>query len=198
MWVFSMQTSETAGWWYADASRAQRTASGVEHAVGVVDGMELHARSCGPPRRTRRPRRAGAPGDHGGSRRGQDPDGNLVGHGPRGDEERGRLADASANASSSARTVGILPVVVVAHLGVGHGAAHGRCRPGDRVTAQIDQVGHAITLTVAPVTSRRAPPAPDCTGRSPAVPERPARHPRAARRRGGRSRVPNGSCSACR
>ena len=28
MWVFSRQTSETAGWWYADAARAHVTASG--------------------------------------------------------------------------------------------------------------------------------------------------------------------------
>ena len=64
----------------------------------------------------------------------------------------------------------ILPVVVVAHLGVGHGAPHVRCRSGDRVTAQVDQAGHAFTLT-GPGNIPAVSPAP-AARRSPAVPER--------------------------
>ena len=157
MWVFSRQTSETAGWWYADAARGPRDGVGRDHPVGVIHGVELHTRIA-----RRRAVLVGhqvvaRPGHHGGSGRGQEPHGNLVGHGPRGDEECGRLADALGERLLQRAHGGIFPVVVVAHLGVGHGAPHGRCRSGDRVTAQIDQVGHAFTLTGAPVTSRRVP-----------------------------------------
>ena len=42
----------------------------------------------------------------------------------------------------------VLAVVVVADLGLRHGAPHGGRGSGDGVAAQVDHVGHALTLSV--------------------------------------------------
>ena len=86
-------------------------------------------------------------GHHGGPGRGQHPDGDLVGHDARGHEQRGRLADPRREGLLERPHRRILAVVVVADLGLGHGAAHRRRGPGDGVAAQVDHVGHAVRLT---------------------------------------------------
>jgi hypothetical protein len=86
---------------------------------------------------------AGA-GDHGVPRTGQDAQGDLVGHGARGNEECRLLPGELGEHLLEAVDGGILPVLVVADLGLGHGPAHPRRGPGDGVGAQVDQHGATV------------------------------------------------------
>ena len=118
-----------------------------EDAVGVVHGEELHP---GVARRRAvlvRDDVLATAGDHRGTRRGQDTDGELVGHGPRRDEDGSRLAQASGESLLQGAHRGVLPVVVVPDHRLRHGAPHGGGRLGDGVAAKVDQIGHAATLT---------------------------------------------------
>ena len=165
---------------------------GVEHAVAVVDGMELHGGIAGG-RTVLVGHHVLAPaGHHGGARPGQDPEGDLIGHGARRHEERGGLPQACRERLLQGPDRRVLPVVVVTHVGLGHGPAHGGRRAGDRVTAKVDDIHHAATLTMRPVTSGGARAPSRWLRRPRALPEREARHPRAARRRGRRSRARTG------
>ena len=117
----------------------------------VVDGVELHGGVAGGRTVLVGHHVLAPPGHHGGSRPGQHPKGDLVGHGARRHEERGRLAHPCRERLLQRAHRGVLPVVVVTHHGLGHGAAHGGRGAGDGVTAQVDEVGHAATLTMRPI-----------------------------------------------
>lgn len=139
----------------------------VEDAVAVVELDELdpgvHRRRAvlvghhvlAPPRHDRRP----GPG--------QDTERNLVRHDARRHEQRCRLADACRECLFEGTNGGVLAVVVVPDLGVGHGAPHrsGRARHG--VAAQVHNaaVGHECRLTApryaAAMTSPPPTPGPD-------------------------------------
>ena len=153
MCVFSMLTSDTSGWWCSRRPARPSHVVGVHHAVGVVDGVELDA---GVLRRRAvlvRDHVLAAPGDDGRAGRAQDAQGHLVRHHAGGDEERGRLPDPRREGLLERPDGRILPVVVVAHLGLGHGAPHGGRGPGDGVAAQVDGAGHAVRLNGAPLAS---------------------------------------------
>ena len=69
----------------------------------------------------------------------QDPEGDLVGHDPGGHEEGGRLAHPLGVGLFQGVDRGVFAVLVVAHLGLGHGPAHLRRGLGDGVAAEIDE-----------------------------------------------------------
>ena len=60
---------------------------------------------------------------------------------PDGTKTAAALPTRAANAASSALTVGVLAVAVVADLGLGHGPAHLGRGPGDGVAAEVDHAG---------------------------------------------------------
>ena len=66
---------------------------------------------------------------------------------PDGTKTAAGLPRRAAKASSKRAHRGVLPVVVVPHHRLRHGAPHGGCRLGDGVAAKVDQIGHAATLT---------------------------------------------------
>ena len=65
--------------------------------------------------------------------------------------DRGRFPHACREGLFQGADGRVLPVVVVTDHGLGHGAAHGGRGAGDRVTAKVDDIGHAATLTMRPV-----------------------------------------------
>ena len=67
--------------------------------------------------------------------------GELVAHGPAGDEECRLLAQDLGRAALERPDGGILAIDVVADLGRGHGGAHGGRRPGERVAPEVDHAG---------------------------------------------------------
>jgi hypothetical protein len=88
--------------------------------------------------------------DGGRPRAAEDPEGELVGHGPRGDEHGGVLAHERRVALLEGTHRRVLPVRVVADVGGGHRPAHGVGRAGERVGAEVyDAVGHPPTLEAA-------------------------------------------------
>ena len=91
---------------------------------------------------------AGA-GHHCVARSGQNAQGDLVGHGPGGDEQCRLLTGQAGEYLLQAVDGRILPVLVVADLGVGHRPAHRRGGPGDGVGAQVDQHSPHRTLQLA-------------------------------------------------
>jgi len=68
---------------------------------------------------------------------GVDHDGQQVAHGPRGDEERGLLADGPGGEFLELADGGVLAEDVVADRRAAHGPAHGRRGPGDGVGAEV-------------------------------------------------------------
>ena len=88
--------------------------------------------------------------------RAQDAQGHLVGHGPRRDVHRRGLAHALGVGLLELVDGGVVPVAVVAHLGLGHGPAHLGRGPGDGVAAEVDEArppgrsgrrGHGVDAT---------------------------------------------------
>ena len=158
--MFSTQTSEVSGWWYAVAARPRHLAR-VDGAVVVVHRRGTARRRCATPPPTRRPPRAGAARPPPGSpARAEHPQGDLVGHGPRGHEERGLLAHPLGVRRLERVDRGVLAVAVVTHLGVGHG----RPRRGTRRVA-----------SQAPPTADR-----HCNGTGPGARSTHAHHDRVA------------------
>ena len=120
---------------------------GVEHAVVVVERDELD-----PGVQRGRAVLVGhhvlaAPGHDRGPGHGEDPHGDLVRHDAGRHEQRRRLAHPRRERLLERPNGRVLAVVVVAHLGLGHGPAHPRRGPGDGVAAQVDHIGHAVRLT---------------------------------------------------
>jgi hypothetical protein len=111
---------------------------GVEDAVGVVDDLQLG-------RLVDAERAAlvghdvlAAPGHDQRSGGGQHPEGDLVRHRARGHEHGRGHARERGVAVLQPDDGGVVAEAVVAHLGVGHGGAHGRGRAGDGVAPQVD------------------------------------------------------------
>ena len=75
-------------------------------------------------------------------RPGQGAQRDLVGHGAARQEEGCLGAEQLRDLLLEAVDRRVLAVLVVADLGVRHGAAHGRRRQRDRVGAQVDPIGH--------------------------------------------------------
>ena len=154
MCVFSMLTSDTAGWWFSDDRRASvtssaRTMPSTSSTVwnwtpAFFDAAPYsYATTC-----WRRPATTAVPGAA------QDAQGHLVRHHTGGDEECGRLPDPGREGLLERPHRRVLAVVVVADLGLGHGAPHGRRRPGDGVAAQVDAAAvHAVRLNGPPLAS---------------------------------------------
>ena len=120
---------------------------GLQHAVAVVDLDELDPGVHGGGAVLVGHHVLAASGHHGGARRGEQPDGDLVAHDARRDEEGRRLAHPLREQLLECPHRRVLAIVVVADLGVRHGSAHRRRGPGDGVAAQVDHVGHALRLT---------------------------------------------------
>ena len=73
-------------------------------------------------------------------------EGDLVAHRPRGEEQRRLLAEQLRHHLLEPVDGRILAILLVAHLGLGHGAAHGRGGTGDGVAEEIDgDRAHATT-----------------------------------------------------
>src|SRR6185295_2275424 len=90
---------------------------------------------------------------------GVDADGDLVALRPRGNEDRGLHPEALGDACLEPAHGWVLAVDVVAHLGLGHRAAHARRRAGDGVGAEVDRgVGHGeVRTTTGAWLARRCP-----------------------------------------
>ena len=75
--------------------------------------------------------------------------GDLVGHGPRRDEDGGRLAHPLGVGLLEGVDGGVVAVAVVAHLGLGHGPAHLGRGAGDGVAAEVDEARRLRSDAVA-------------------------------------------------
>jgi hypothetical protein len=74
-------------------------------------------------------------------------DGDEVGHGARGHEQRGLLAQERGHLRLEAARGGVRAQNVVVDVGRGHGGAHGVGRLGDRVRPEVHHVGHHRAAT---------------------------------------------------
>ncbi len=112
---------------------------GVEGAVVVVDGVELDPGVAGGGAVLVDDDVLAATGDDERAGTAEDAEGELVGHDPGRDEDGGRLPHPVGVDLLQGRHGGVLAVGVVAHLGLGHGPTHLRCRLRHGVAAQIDE-----------------------------------------------------------
>ena len=78
----------------------------------------------------------------------------LVAHGAGGEEHRRLLAQKGRHAGLERIDGGVLAALLVAHLGIDHGTAHGRRWPGHRIAPQIDVIARHAAL---PHPRRRSP-----------------------------------------
>ena len=92
-----------------------------------------------------------AAGDHARTRRGQQPESELISHRPRRHEQGRLLPDPLGEGVLQSVDRRVLAVDVVADLRLGHRPAHLRCRTGDRVGAEVDEAGrhHGLSGTAA-------------------------------------------------
>ena len=118
----------------------------IEHSVAVVQCGELYR--CVPARRAHFVEdHVGPPASqHDVAGPGVDPDGDLVRHDPRGDEDRCFFPDECGVASFERPDRRILPEAIVANDGGGHCLTHGSARSGDGIGAEVDDGVHAPTL----------------------------------------------------
>ena len=76
-------------------------------------------------------------------------DGQLVGHGPGGDQEGLLFAEKRRHFFLEGVDRRIFPKDVVAHFGLGHGPAHRGRRFSDGIASQIDKLSHGFSFPVS-------------------------------------------------
>ena len=138
MWVFSRHSSAGPGLVVVGGGDHPRHLVGVDGAVGVVDGVELDAGVAPAGTVLVDHHVLAAAGDDHGAGRGQEAQGDLVGHHPRRDEQGRGLAHPLGVGLLEGVDGGVLAVDVVADDGVGHGPAHLGRGPGDGVRTEVD------------------------------------------------------------
>ena len=118
--------------------------AGIETARRIRDGEPCHAGVEGTGARLVEHQVLAGTHHDGVARPGEDPQGDLIGHGPRRDEQGRLLAGQLGEGLLQEIDRRILSVLVIANLGLRHGPAHLCCRSGDSVGAQVDQHGATV------------------------------------------------------
>ena len=122
-----------------------------EHAVGAFDRPDHDAGIGGRAAGLGVDDVRGPIGDHLVAQAAMDADGGLVGHGAARQEQRVLLAQKLADPLAQPVDGGILHLLLVAHLGVGHGLSHAGRGLGLGVAVKIDEtVLHGVSCSPAP------------------------------------------------